>query len=88
MPARDDEADRLRELHDAYAWEVNAAIAEGREDLVWRLVDDYLVAAMREMTSAYTDACQRPDCTMCSRPAPAAAPARSRTGWRRWLTWK
>ena len=34
----DDE--RLRELHDTYAWEVNAAVGEGRLDLVSQLADD------------------------------------------------
>jgi hypothetical protein len=71
-PVQDDtgdmSTDRLRELHDEYAWEVNAAISEGREDLVWRLVDDYVEAAMREMTGDYGSGCDRPDCTMCVRP--------------------
>jgi hypothetical protein len=60
--------DRLRELHDEYAWEVNCAVADGREDLIWRLVDDYVDAAMREMTGDYGRGCDRPDCTMCERP--------------------
>ena len=37
----DDETERLRALHDQYVWEVNAAIAEGRGDLVAQLVADY-----------------------------------------------
>jgi hypothetical protein len=81
MPAQGDEVRRLRDLHDEYAWEVNAAVAEGREDLVWRLVDDYLAEAMREMTDAYVDACQRPDCTMCARPTPVRPAGRLRTAW-------
>ena len=40
MPTLGDETDRLRDLHDAYSWELNAAIGEGREDLVAGLVDD------------------------------------------------
>jgi hypothetical protein len=71
--------DRLRELHDDYAWEVNAAIAEGREDLVWRLVDDYAEAALRMLADDYGSGCDRPDCAMCHRPPP---PRRRR---RRWL---
>src|SRR3954462_11750783 len=70
--------DRLRELHDEYAWEVNAAIEEGREDLVWRLVDDYVDAAMREMAGEDGSGGGRPGGTRCGRPPvggrPAAAP--------------
>jgi hypothetical protein len=73
--------DRLRELHDEYAWEVNAAIAEGREDLVWRLVDDYAEAALRVMAGVFDgNACERPGCAMCTRPAPRP---RTRRWW--WL---
>lgn len=71
--------DRLRDLHDAYVWEVNAAIEEGREDLVWRLVDDYTEAAVREMRADYASPCERPDCAMCTRPRPA----RRHRWWRR-----
>jgi hypothetical protein len=85
MPAQGDEDRRLRELHDEYAWEVNAAIEEGREDLVWRLVDDYLVRAMAEMTGAYENACERPNCAVCTRPpAPTRRAGRFaafRDGW-------
>jgi hypothetical protein len=81
MPAQGDEGHRLRDLHDAYVWEVNSAIEEGREDLVWRLVDDYLVQAMAEMTGAYADACERPNCTICARPRPAHSARRFRDRW-------
>ena len=89
MPAQEDEARRLRELHDEYVWEVNAAIGEGREDIVWRLVDDYLEQAVRAMTDAYADeyagACGRPDCAVCHRPRPRPAGRRPARGhwWRR-----
>jgi hypothetical protein len=93
MPTPGDEDRRLRELHDAYAWEVNAAIEEGREDLVWRLVDDYLVQVMAEMTGAYENACERPNCAVCARPpAPSRRTGRAgrlggfRDGWRRLVT--
>lgn len=33
------DANLLRELHDAYVWEINAAVGEDRMDLVWRLAD-------------------------------------------------
>jgi hypothetical protein len=79
MPAQGDEAQRLRELHDAYTWEVNAAIAEGREDLVWRLVDEYLESAMFMLTEGYGSGCTRPDCTMCASPRLAR---RRRRWWR------
>ena len=45
-----DENEQLRELHDEYVWEVNAAVAEGRLDLVWQLADDYLDRALRLIT--------------------------------------
>jgi hypothetical protein len=81
MPAPGESA-RLRELHDAYAWEVNAAIEEGREDLVWRLVDDYLDRAVRELADGYGTGCDRPGCAVCVRPRPAVA---RRRGWRAWF---
>jgi hypothetical protein len=80
VPAPGDETARLRELHDAYVWEVNAAIGEGREDIVWRLVDQYLDAAMREMTAGLGTGCDRPDCAMCARPRPTVT---RRRWWRR-----
>jgi hypothetical protein len=81
MPAHGDEAHRLRELHDAYTWEVNAAIAEGREDLVWRLVDEYLESAMVMLTEGYGSGCTKPDCTMCA--SPRLTRRRRRQWWRR-----
>jgi hypothetical protein len=81
MPAQEDEIRRLRELHDEYVWDVNAAVEEGREDIVWRLVDQYFDEAMRAMTDAYADACERPDCAMCGRPR-SVRPGRARW-WRR-----
>ncbi|GAA4550030.1 hypothetical protein [Pseudonocardia xishanensis] len=38
---------RLRLLHDEYVAAVNTAVAEGREDQVARLVEDYPDAALR-----------------------------------------
>jgi hypothetical protein len=80
LPAFDDEAERLRELHDAYAWEINAAIAEDREDLIPWLADAYLDDAMRAMAEARPTACDRPGCASCARPAP---PRRRHRGWLR-----
>ena len=36
----------LRRLHDHYAWEVNAALEEGRDDLVEPLVEAYTDEAL------------------------------------------
>jgi hypothetical protein len=72
----DDE--RLRELHDTYLWEVNAAVGEGRLDLVWQFADDYLDRALELMTGGEPVGCGRVDCAVCSRPRPAPAPSRKR----------
>jgi hypothetical protein len=69
---------RLRELHDDFVWRVNAAVAEGREDLVRQLPEQYLEEAVR-MLATDVPACGRPDCVACS--APRTAPRRRR-GWR------
>lgn len=78
----DGEVGRLRDLHESYVWKVNAAVGEGREDLVWQLVDDYADQALRLMTSGHGSVCGQPDCGICGRPAP---PARPEPGWRRLL---
>jgi hypothetical protein len=76
-----DVPDRLRELHEGYTWAVNAAIEEGREDLAWRLADDYLRDAMQAMTES-GDGCDRPDCVICARPEDGAPPRMARQrGW-------
>jgi hypothetical protein len=72
----------LRELHDDYVWQVNAAIEEGREDLVGKLVEQYLDDAMRTMTQAYAPPCDRPGRPACTRPESAGQPRR---GWLRRL---
>jgi hypothetical protein len=68
MSAQPDDVQRLRDLHDFYVWEVNAAIGEGREDLVRQLADDYFDSAMQAIAHAHPTACERPDCAMCTRP--------------------
>ena len=35
METYKDETERLRELHEDYAWQVNAAVGEGRDDLAY-----------------------------------------------------
>ena len=73
--------EQMQELHDAYVWEVNAAVGEGRTDLVWQLADAYLDEALHLMTTDVPTTCGRPDCAICQQPHPAHAPARRR-GWR------
>ena len=46
-PLRHDPVDVLAELHDTYVWDVNAAAAEGRDDLVRDLADDYFERSVR-----------------------------------------
>jgi hypothetical protein len=74
------ENEQLRELHDAYAWEVNAAVGEGRLDLVWRLADEYLDQALGLITGAEAVGCGRPQCAVCARP-PLASSLPRRRGW-------
>ena len=70
---------QLQELHDSYVWEVNAAVGEGRLDLVWQLADDYLDKALAMITVGEPTGCGHDDCAVCQRPP---APPRSRR--RRW----
>jgi hypothetical protein len=57
----------LRELHEAYAWQVNAAIGEGREDIVRQLCDDFLEQALDIMAAGQTSvACLQPGCPTCA----------------------
>lgn len=75
-----DDSGQLRELHDSYVWEVNAAVGEGRLDLVWRLADQCLDEAFLIVAGAGADAagCGRPDCTICTGPGSAPVPTRRR----------
>ena len=41
---------QLARLHAAYVWQVNAAVGEGRMDLVEELVDQYMGEALELMT--------------------------------------
>ena len=72
----------LRELHDAYVWEVNAAIGENRMDVVWRLVDEFADMALQLMTAMQPPGCGRADCLICVRSSPEPAPP-ARRGWLR-----
>ncbi len=73
--------EQLRELHDTYVWQVNAAIGEDRLDLVNELADEYLDQALELITGGEPHGCGRPDCAVCRRPRPSVAPPRRR----RWL---
>jgi hypothetical protein len=42
MSAADDTSQVLEHLREAYVFKVNAALAQGREDLAAELADDYL----------------------------------------------
>lgn len=78
------ETDLLRELHDAYVWKVNAAVAEGRMDLVWEFSDEYTDEALHLMTTLRETGCGRPTCGICAQgSSPPNRPARRRRFWRR-----
>jgi hypothetical protein len=67
LPTYAQETRRLRELHETYAWQVNAAIGEGREDIVRQLCDDFLGRALEIMSAGQSSvACLRPDCLTCA----------------------
>ena len=61
------ETDPLRELHDAYVWKVNAAVAEDRMDLVWQFADEYTDEALRLLATLEPPGCGRADCAICAR---------------------
>lgn len=81
MPPDPEQTARLRELHDEFAWKVNAAVAEGRDDLIERFSEEYVELAVRMLTggpAAGGTACGREDCPACTRP-------RATRPRRRWL---
>ena len=78
-----DPAPALAVLHDAFVWDVNAAVAEGRADLVRDLADDYFERSVRLMMGQQPPGCGRRDCVVCAT-APSArrtAPAATHHGW-------
>ena len=79
------ESDLLRELHETYVWKVNAAVEEGRMDLVWDFADEYTDEALRLMTTLESPGCSRPDCAVCAAAGsrPVAPPRRRRFRWMR-----
>jgi hypothetical protein len=50
MPADPRQTARLRELHQDFAWKVNAAVAAGRADLIDALCAEYAEEAVRVLT--------------------------------------
>jgi len=71
MPADPRQTARLRELHEDFAWKVNAAVAAGRHDLVDSLCEEYAEEAVRLLTGGTP-----------ADPDPWRAPAPPRRGWR------
>ncbi len=81
--------EELRALHDAYVWQVNAAVGEDRMDLVWQLADEYLERALQVMCADQDAGCGRVDCSVCTAMAThtAAPPALPVPLGRRLLDW-
>ena len=75
--------DMLRELHDAYVWDINAAVGEDRMDLVWQLADEYTERALQLMTALESAGCGRPGCVICARSS-SAVTGQTRRSWLRW----
>ena len=44
-------SERLARLHEAYVWQVNAAVGEGRMDLVDELANQYMEEALELLTA-------------------------------------
>jgi hypothetical protein len=84
MPADPEQTAALRELHEEFAWKVNAAVAEGREDLIRRYSGEYVEKAadlLIETAHAAGGACDREACEACRRPR--LAPPLRQGRWRR-----
>jgi hypothetical protein len=77
------DVEQLRELHDSYAWEVNAAVGEGRLDLVWQLADEYVDRALELITVGEPTGCGSAHCAVCQRPRPERSVSRPRRWVRR-----
>jgi hypothetical protein len=60
------DTDQLRELHDRYAWQVNAAVGAGRLDLVSELADQFVDEVAAFVTDAEGATCGRADCAVCA----------------------
>ena len=51
MAAAERETQRLRELHELYVWQINAAVEEGRDDLVAELAEEFTEEALAVLTA-------------------------------------
>jgi hypothetical protein len=83
MPADPEQTARLRELHGDFAWKVNEAVAEGREDLIDQLSGEYLELSLRILAEGLPAAgtgCGREGCEVCG--ARRVLPPRRRRRWR------
>ena len=69
MPADPRQTARLRELHQHFAWRVNAAVAAGRTDLIDALCEEYAEEAVRLLTGTPPEDEPPPEL----RPPPGAA---------------
>ena len=56
---------QLRDLHDTYVWEANAAIGEDRVDLLGELADEFMDRALALMTAGEPAGCDELDCLVC-----------------------
>ena len=80
MPADPEQTAQLRELHEEFAWKVNAAVAEGREDLIRRYCGEYVELAVGLLAEQSAEGCGRVDCAVGRGPRPAPPVRRGR--WR------
>jgi len=55
MAAAERETQRLRELHELYVWQINAAVEAGRDDLVAELAEEYTEDALAVLTMGSPD---------------------------------
>ncbi|WP_374969240.1 hypothetical protein [Terrabacter sp. BE26] len=53
-------------MHDDYVWKVNAAVGEGRDDLVRQFTDQYMDEALRLIASTESPTCGRANCRVCA----------------------
>ncbi|HEY7100344.1 MAG TPA: hypothetical protein VH573_01760 [Mycobacteriales bacterium] len=83
MPADPRQTARLRELHQDFAWKVNAAVAAGRLDLVDALCEEYADEAVRLIAGAPPG---EPPPDLPPPPPPPPQPLQPRGRWRSLLT--
>jgi hypothetical protein len=63
MPAEPNESARLKALHEAYIWRVNAAVQAGRDSVVQDLMDEYLDEGLASLTAGPAEDFVRLDVT-------------------------